>query len=148
MAGLFNTTNIYYLSCTTECIINLRIDYSSNVSFTTWDVHRQMLGASLSASLGDIMLITNHKVVETPGTMLCAVQVTTTPHGLTLLSGLAVLVSPINCRCDRSYRCHQMAQTYMYVSFDELRKACAPQIAADIVNSLIHYHRHALHSKA
>ena len=25
--------------CTTECITNLRIDYSSNVSFTTWDVH-------------------------------------------------------------------------------------------------------------
>ena len=65
-------------SCTTECITNLRIDYSSNVSFTTWDVHRQMLGASLSASLGDIMLKTIQKVVETPGTMLGAVQVTTT----------------------------------------------------------------------
>ena len=33
--------NIYYVItnvCTTEWITNLRIDYSSNVSFTTWDV--------------------------------------------------------------------------------------------------------------
>ena len=70
--------NIYHaitkMSCTTECITNLRIDYSSNFSFTTWDVLRQMSGASLTASLGDIMLITIQKVIETPGTMLGAVQ--------------------------------------------------------------------------
>ena len=62
------------MSCTRECITNLRIDYSSNYSFTTWDDHREMSGSSLTASLGDIMLITIQKVVETPGTMLGAVQ--------------------------------------------------------------------------
>ena len=62
------------MSCTTECTTKLRTDYSSYFSFTTWDVNRQMSGSSLTASLGDIMLITVQKVVETPGTMLGAVQ--------------------------------------------------------------------------
>ena len=35
---------------------------------------RQISGSSFTASLGEIMLITIRKVVETPGTMLGAVQ--------------------------------------------------------------------------
>ena len=62
------------MSYTTECITKLRTNYSSYFSFKTWDVHRQMSGSSFTASLGDIMLITIQKVVETPDTVLSAVQ--------------------------------------------------------------------------
>ena len=74
MGGPFNTTKVhqyllYHHKCHTLHNASQTLEH-----IIVHNMDRQMSGASVTASLGYIMLISIQKVVETPGTMLGAVQ--------------------------------------------------------------------------